>query len=358
MLENKLKFAPAKIKVTHKHGEGIAYVCFRSEEEKQKAKLIIKEKPEWRSKTLVVKDGKPAVDAVYKRRIDEAKGIKSKHKQKTVVEATAAYAHLSYEDQLKKKEMECLKYLRQYSMELKKPEYEIGQLIRKAEKENNGLPCIWHGFKSSPKINGYRNKVEFAIGFNGKGEKMVGFRIGKYSSGSIEVSAPDDVPHIPDIVKLTAKLYRKYIESSKYDIFHTDNHEGIFKQLTVRYAAATNQMMLIFGIQTTPIVDELPALLLDITDYFTKREGKEINVTSMYLEEQNKRQKGQLHNKIQHMYGTLHIYDKILGLEFRISASSFFQVNTAAAEVLYSMAIEMGKPDLETVIISLIVLLN
>lgn len=348
MLDLKFNFVPAKIKVTHKHGEGIAYVCFRSEEEKQRAKLIIAENPEWRGKTLVAKDAKPAVDAVYKRRMDEAKGIKSKHKQKTVVEATAAYAHLPYEEQLKKKETECLKYLRQYATELIKPGHEISQLIRKAEKENNGLPCVWHGFKPSPIINGYRNKVEFAIGFNVKAEKMVGFRVGKYSNGSIEVAAPDDVPHIPDIAKLTAKLYRQYIQSSKYDIFHTDNHQGIFKQLTVRYAAATNQMMLIFGIQTTPILDEVPALILDITDYFTNREGKEVNVTSMYLEEQNKREKGQLHNKIIHMYGTQHIYDRILGLEFRISSSSFFQVNTAAAEVLYTMAIKMGKPDLET----------
>lgn len=348
MLENKLNLAPAKIKMTHKHGEGIAFVCFRSEEERQNAKLILKEKSDWRGKQLVVKDAKPTVDAVYKRRMDEAKGIKSKHKQKTVVEATAAYAHLPYEEQLKKKENECLKYLREYSKELSKPKHEIHRLMRKTEKENNGLPCIWHGFKASPKINGYRNKVEFAIGFNAKGEKIVGFRVGKYSNGSIEVAAPDDVPHIPDISKRTAKLYQQYIQSSKYDVFHTENHQGIFKQLTVRYAEVTNQMMLIFGIQTTHIPDELDALISDITDYFTNREGKEVNATSMYLEEQNKREKGQLHNKIIHMHGALHIHERILGFDFRISPTSFFQVNTAAAEILYTMAIKMGKPDLET----------
>lgn len=351
MLEQKLNFTPAKIKVTHKHGEGIAYVCFRSEEEKQNAKLVLMEKAEWRDKIMVVKDAKPAVDAVFKRRMDEAKGIKPKHKQKTVVEATAAYAHLPYEEQLKKKENECLKYLRLYTKELTKSRHEVSRLVRKAEKENNGLPCIWHGFKPSPKVNGYRNKVEFAVGFNANGEKMVGFRVGKYTNGSIEVAAPDDVPHIPDIIKLTAKLYRKYIEASKYDVFHTDKHHGIFKQLTVRYAEATGQLMLIFGIQTTPILGELEALTSHITDYFTNGAGKEINVTSMFLEEHNKREKGQLHNKIIHMYGTQQIHDRILGLEFRISPTSFFQVNTAAAEVLYKMAIEMGKPDLETSVI-------
>jgi tRNA (uracil-5-)-methyltransferase len=36
------------------------------------------------------------------------------------------------------------------------------------------------------------------------------------------------------------------------------------------------------------------------------------------------------------LFGPGYVYEEILGIKFRISASSFFQVNTKAAELLYS----------------------
>lgn len=40
----------------------------------------------------------------------------------------------------------------------------------------------------------------------------------------------------------------------------------------------------------------------------------------------NKREVGQTSNRIEHIYGLEYITDCILGLKFRISAASFFQV--------------------------------
>lgn len=74
------------------------------------------------------------------------------------------------------------------------------------------------------------------------------------------------------------------------------------------------------------IVEELSALKEDIIKYLTEGDGKELNATSVYLEEMNKREVGQTKNRIQHIYGSEYITDTILGLKFRISAASFFQV--------------------------------
>lgn len=52
-----------------------------------------------------------------------------------------------------------------------------------------------------------------------------------------------------------------------------------------------------------------------------------------------------------HLSGTPYIEEKLLGMTFRISPEAFFQINTLAAEALYSKAIELAKPDLDTALL-------
>ena len=47
--------------------------------------------------------------------------------------------------------------------------------------------------------------------------------------------------------------------------------------------------------------------------------------------------------KFKTIYGDGYIYDELLGLNFRISPGSFYQVNPACAELLYEKAIELAK---------------
>lgn len=54
-----------------------------------------------------------------------------------------------------------------------------------------------------------------------------------------------------------------------------------------------------------------------------------------------------------HLYGSTHIVDHILGLEFRISPEAFFQINSLGAEVLYRTAIELAKPDSNTTLLDI-----
>ena len=48
--------------------------------------------------------------------------------------------------------------------------------------------------------------------------------------------------------------------------------------------------------------------------------------------------------KIVHLSGTEYIEEKLLGMTFRISPEAFFQINTLAAEALYSKAVELAQP--------------
>lgn len=340
----------------HHGGKDFAYLCFRTLEEKDEALKLFSDFV-WKGRKLRVKEGQPVVDPVLKRRMLEENATETelkakKFKRKTVLEATAPLAHLPYDEQLKRKEAECIKHLQAYARAIKKASLELRPMIQANEKEK-GLPCIWNGIKAAPKIDGYRNKSEFAIGRDKNGEKRVGFRVGSYSDGSVEVESVQDVPHVPDRTKLAVKLFESYINSSKYNVFSVELYTGQFRQFTVRISETTGEIMLIVGIHTTEILSELDELIKDIVNFFTERDGKELNVTSIYVEEMNKREVGQTHNRVQHVYGSMYINDSILGLKFRISAASFFQINTKSAEVLYEVAMKMGGIDSNTTVLDI-----
>lgn len=311
----------------------------------------------WKGRELKVKEAKPKMDPMLKRRMEDDKRSKKKSKskksrKKTVGEATAPFAELPYDEQLKRKEKECIKYLNKYASAVKKASYELRPIIRSNQKKK-GLPCIWHGIKASPQIDGYRNKNEFAVGKNENGEKTVGFRLGSYTSGSLEVGSVQDLPHVPDRTKLAVKLFESYVRSSKYRIFSAEMYIGQFRQFTVRLSQSTGEIMVIVGLHTSEILDELDDLIKDIIEFFTERDGKELNVTSIYIEEINKRIIGQTQNIFRHVHGSKYISDTILGLKFRISAASFFQINTKSAEVLYDLAIKMGNVDSDTSVLDI-----
>lgn len=359
-LMKKLKMRPTKMKTKNQHGgKDHAYLCFRTVAEKEHA-LKVFDGFKWKGRTLRVKEAKALMDPLVKKRLEEeaiqngaAPPRKPKiFQKKTVLEATAPLANLPYDEQIKRKENECVRHLQAYARAVKKASLELRPIIQAKEKET-GMPCIWHGIKESPQTNGYRNKNEFAIGKNENGEKTVGFRLGSYSDGSIEVGSVQDLPHVPDRTKLAVRLYEAYINSSKYELFSMELYTGQFRQLTVRLSGSTGEIMLIIGIHTSEIQDELDDLLKDIIDYFTERDGKELNVTSIYLEEMNKRDIGQTHDKFRHIYGLKYITDTILGLKFRVSAASFFQINTKSAEVLYELAIKMSKVDSNTTVLDI-----
>lgn len=75
------------------------------------------------------------------------------------------------------------------------------------------------------------------------------------------------------------------------------------------------------------MAEDEESIKTDIVQYFSEGDGKELSVASIYFEEYNKREVGQVRNRMQHIYGSEYITDSILGLKFRIGPISFFQVH-------------------------------
>lgn len=169
---------------------------------------------------------------------------------RSVQEATAPLAKMPYSEQLALKENELLEILRSYGTQAQRGNREL-DFRAKMKLSKDGVPCEWLGFKASPLIDGYRNKSEFTVGKNAAGEKVVGFRLGSYVDGSVEVDCSlREVPHISESMRQAAHAYQLFIQESPLAVFNPELYTGVFKQLTVRVSQSTKEIMLIIGVHS------------------------------------------------------------------------------------------------------------
>ncbi|XP_058056645.1 tRNA (uracil-5-)-methyltransferase homolog A [Anopheles bellator] len=346
LLNVKLKLSTNKIKIM-KPGSPFIFICFRNQEDREKA---IKELNgyKWKGKLLSACEAKPAADPLVRRRKEasEADGEPLNVKRRTVEASATALAYLPYEEQIKQKQSEMENVLQKFGNDLWSSVPALRPFVEKQRAQHGGLPCALEPIRQSPVQDGYRNKCEFTIGKDAQGVKRVGFRVGSYSNGFLEVESVQKLKHIPECMKQTVKLFEQYVQNSLLEVYSAETYQGYFRQLTVRMSHTTGQVMVIVGVHLQDLSEaDQKSLKQSIVDCFTSEAGKLAGVCSVYFEVIQKRQQGQYTNPIEHLYGDTHIEDEILGMTFRISPQAFFQINTPAAGVLYQCAIDFAAPD-------------
>lgn len=322
-----------------KNSKNSAFINFRSEADQQKA-LELLNGYKYKNCTLEAFAAKPSQDPlVKKRKLEAENGNNSNKKKKFAAENSQPLVKIPYEEQLKIKQKEVEEILEEFQKEL-----------NKANEGKTKLDIELRPIIPSPQHVGYRNKVEFSVGRDGSGEIVVGNRSGSYVSGNLEVESAENLIIAPDRMKRAAKLFENFIRSSKLEPFSAETNQGYWKQLTARLN--NDELMLIVGVNPQALTnEEIEELQKDILTFFTEKEGKELDVKSLYYEDFGRRMPGQRCNVIKHLYGETHIHDYLNGLKFRISPSSFFQVNTKGAEKLYQEIIDLAGAKEDSVVL-------
>ncbi|KAL5287496.1 TRMT2A family protein [Megaselia abdita] len=339
-----LEIDAAKVKTPHKRD--CAFICLKSKEALDEA---IKKLTGyvWKGKTLSVKIARPNADPYIKRKNEEQQEDSNKKVKRTVESQTVPLAHLTYDQQLEEKDKEMRKVLTAFGNNLRKlnPSFKL----RKDE-----IPCEFEKIKPSPKIDDYRNKSEFAIGRNSNNEIVVGFRVGSYSDGSVEVGEIAKLPHIPSKVKEAVLKFQDFVRQSKFLPFNPEFNSGHFRQLMVRYSEFSKEIMLVPGMYSNNLTeDDVTELKQSLKDFYSDGEGNLVDVDSLYYQHLGKRETGEMFNPVDHLCGKTHITDVIHGLSFRVSPLAFFQVNTAGAEVLYQSIIDLSEPKENTTVLDI-----
>ncbi|XP_028324928.1 tRNA (uracil-5-)-methyltransferase homolog B [Gouania willdenowi] len=197
----------------------------------------------------------------------------------------------------------------------------------------------------SPVRDGYRNKSTFSINRGVDGNpKTVGFYIGTGRQRNIVCVNGDHLLNMPEKHKLVARCYQDFIRQSALEpclLFHAGGH---WRELTVRTNAVGQTMAIVYFHPQTLSPEEVITHKSELVDYFTQGPGAICQLDSLFFQESTMTRCTHEESPYQLLHGLPHMYEEVLGFKIRISADAFFQVNQAAAQVLYGTVRDLCIP--------------
>ena len=184
----------------------------------------------------------------------------------------------------------------------------------------------------------YRNKMQFPVG-----RKNGHIVIGCYAQGSHDIVNTDNCLIQHQVNNDIVREVRAVLEELGLEPYDEHTGQGIIRHILGRVGTATNQVMLVL-VTATERLPKQQALIQCLT-------ARIPGLVSIIQNINSKRTNVILGHKTITLWGQDTITDKLGEFHFAISARSFFQVNTAQAEVLYNQAVRYaGLTGTETVI--------
>ncbi|XP_012631998.1 tRNA (uracil-5-)-methyltransferase homolog A isoform X1 [Microcebus murinus] len=320
-----------------------AFVTFRSAAERDKA-LRVLHGTLWKGRPLSVRLARPKADPMAKRRRLEGEGDPPATR---VADVVTPLWTVPYTEQLERKRLECQQVLQKLAKEIGNTNRALLPWLLAQRHKHNKACCPLEGVQPSPQQTEYRNKCEFLVGVGVDGEdNTVGCRLGKYKGGTCAVAAPFDTVHIPEATKQVVKAFQEFIRSTPYSAYDPETYTGHWKQLTVRTSRRGQAMAIAHFHPQKLSPRELAELKASLAQHFVAGPGNASGVTCLYFVEEGQRKTpSQEGLPLEHVAGDRCIYEDLLGLTFRISPHAFFQVNTPAAEVLYTVIQDWAQLD-------------
>ncbi len=187
---------------------------------------------------------------------------------------------------------------------------------------------IFEGVKASPKEFGYRNKMEFSFGDEYKDGPL---SLGLHKKGSTyDVLTASDCKLVHEDMTRILSCVLDYFKERNVSYYKKMQHVGYLRHLLLRRGDVTGEILVNLVTTTQeeydlqPLVKALLALEL---------EGKIVGILHILNDSLSDVVQS---DETRVLYGQDFFYEKLLGMEFKITPFSFFQPNSRAAEVLYS----------------------
>lgn len=190
----------------------------------------------------------------------------------------------------------------------------------------------------APKLYRYRNKMEYTFGDLVKDGEMT---LGMHKKGNfMSIITVDECQLVDEDFNLVLIKTLEFCNERGYRFYHKKSHEGLVRNLIVRKGVRTNELLVNIVTSSQQEFDEegyadmIYALPLKNTPVGVLRTINDNIADAVYVDE------------VRVLRGRDYYMEKIMGLDFKVSAFSFFQTNVEAAERLYLDALSL-LPDFE-----------
>jgi len=208
-----------------------------------------------------------------------------------------------------------------YETELKIKQNHVKETLKRI----GGIDAEVEAVKALSSPDRYRNKAQYPLEEAG-GELKIGF----YAPRSHRVIDCRDCLLQPLSFEDILSVFDKWISDYNIPVYNEKNHTGLLRHIYIRQGLNTGEIMVcpIINGQKLPRSEELINALLN----------NQPGIKSIILNINRKDTNVILGEDCLTLWGQDYITDKLCSLNFRLSPLSFYQVNPAAARILYETA--------------------
>jgi tRNA (uracil-5-)-methyltransferase len=262
----------------------------------------------------------------------------------TVKEAVAPWHHLDYPHQTYKKYRAMRDILEKIVKRAKKdsvaalPEW----LSAITKQKLKWLACPLEQVTPSPLTEGYRNKTELTIAMDIHGKPAIGFTLGAMKNGVVAVGNPAEAPMFSRIHAELHQLLEPFVANSGLPVWDKTTHTGFWRLLLLR-STMNEDSLIMFQVNPGALTPErFEKVKQDLVQFVTTSESPASKkIKSIWIQEHTGvSNAADLNAPKQLLWGEEYLQEEMLGTKFRISPTSFFQVNTPAATLLYDLVRE------------------
>ena len=184
----------------------------------------------------------------------------------------------------------------------------------------------------APDVFHYRNKMEFSF-HPGEGGAPI---LGLHERGTFDRVFPIETCLLPSALTVEiVRLTQRVAAERRWHAYHPRRHDGVVRYLTVRHLPTTDQC----AVHLVAASEDVPGL----AEWARAVAALSPAVRTVTLLLNRSRANVAIGEEERILRGDGRLVERLLGLEFEVTANAFLQTNSRQAEALYTAALEAAR---------------